>query len=71
MTEDQQPNRFVVNLSTDNAAFEDDSELPRILRKIAADIEADPTRAWYFQTIFDVNGNDVGRYALKPSSYFD
>lgn len=60
--------KFILNLSTDNAAFEDDSEIPRILRKIADDIDAGKDIAM-FQTIFDVNGNDVGRYALKDDSY--
>lgn len=61
--------RFQLQLTADNAAFEDPGELPRILRGIAADIEADKDIG-FFQTIFDVNGNDVGRYALKDESYW-
>lgn len=63
--------RFVVNMTTDNAAFQDDPrEIPRILRAIAQQIE-DGRDYSMFQTILDANGNDVGRYAEKPDSYFD
>ena len=63
--------RFTVQLSTDNLAFEDDPgyELARILRGIADDI-SNGREYDMFQTIFDANGNDVGRYALKPESYY-
>lgn len=43
------------------------SELARILREIADNVE--DGAPWAYQTILDVNGNDVGRYALKPESY--
>ena len=72
--------RFNLYLSTDNAAFGDETErdladertrveLARILRRIANDIEDGKDISMY-QTIFDINGNDVGRYALKDESYF-
>lgn len=62
--------RFTVMISTDGAAFEDDPtpELARILRRIADDMEQGREYDM-FQTIHDVNGNDVGRYALKPDDY--
>ncbi len=63
---------FRVNINTENDAFQPDPrpELAVILRKIADDLTAgfmrgDDDYRWY-QTIFDGNGNDVGRYALKP-----
>lgn len=56
--------RFQLFLTADNAAFDDAGELPRILRKVAQDIESGLDIS-HFQTIFDANGNDVGRYALK------
>ena len=62
--------QFRLYITTDNAAFEDPSELPRILRKISMDIE-DGKDVSHFQTILDVNGNDVGRYALKDESYYE
>ncbi len=39
-------------------------ELARILREIADQIEGGVDYGW-LQTIRDINGNDVGRYALK------
>lgn len=72
--------KFILNVSTDNAAFHRDTgeewehdpgpELARILRKIADKVEHEPLETYtMFQTILDVNGNDVGRYALKPDDY--
>lgn len=58
---------FRLFMMTDNAAFEDEGELPRILRKVADDIERGLDIHMY-QTIFDINGNDVGQYALKEVS---
>ncbi len=63
--------RFTVQLSTDNAAFDPDPapELARIMRKIADTIEAGDDIG-QFLTILDVNGNDVGRFALKEDWYY-
>lgn len=63
---------FKLNVHTDNAAFCDEetgdpapaSELARILRKVADRVEAGEDISHYL-TIFDANGNDVGRFALK------
>jgi hypothetical protein len=33
------------------------------------DPEVGAERFDYFETIHDANGNDVGRYALKPADY--
>lgn len=61
---------FVVRIDTDNAAFEDDPrpELARILRVIADKVEQSGNEIGWFQTVRDINGNDVGRFALKDES---
>lgn len=69
---------FTVKIECGNDAFTDEAgnvtndsaapELARILREIADRIEAGTDYGW-FKTIHDVNGNDVGRYALKPGKY--
>lgn len=59
---------FQLYIRTENAAFSDDgeaAEVTRILREIADKIEADGEAPAFFLTILDVNGNDVGRYAVK------
>lgn len=70
---------FRLFIDVDNAAFDPDpnQELARILTAIAADLTSDlpairvsldrGSQNWlgHYQTIFDVNGNDVGRYAVK------
>jgi hypothetical protein len=66
---------FKLFIETDNAAFFDDTgevdeapELARILRLVAEDIEAAGEAPHQYQTIRDINGNDVGRYALKAGT---
>lgn len=61
--------RFTVIVDTDNEAFTPDPafELTRILQRIAERI-SDEGLSGFFETILDANGNDVGQYALKPSS---
>lgn len=56
---------FTLTIHTDNAAFDPDPrpELAAILRHIAHMIETGAT-IHRFQTVYDVNGNDVGRYRL-------
>lgn len=59
--------RFQLWINTDNAAFEGEdkaAEVARILRDIADKVEREGVQ-WHFQTIRDVNGNDVGRFAEK------
>jgi hypothetical protein len=56
-----------VNVHTENAAFEGEnlqSEAARILRAIAGKIENGHDGSHY-QTILDINGNDVGRWKLS------
>lgn len=57
---------FHLTVNVDNAAFDPDPrpELVRILRTIADSVEAGGYIGHY-RTVFDVNGNDVGRFALK------
>lgn len=69
---------FTVKIDCGNAAFTDEAgnatpdsaapELARILHHIADRLEAG-TDYERFRTIHDVNGNDVGRYAMKPGRY--
>lgn len=69
--------KFMVNISCNNAVFSNTGdanyqsaapELARILRVIADQIENGAPYD-FFQTIRDVNGNDVGRYAIKGDDY--
>jgi hypothetical protein len=57
---------FRLNIHTENEAFDPDAriELVRLLRETAGYIERGGDIVHY-QTIFDLNGNDVGRFALK------
>lgn len=65
---------FQMKFDTDNAAFTDSyehednvlacaTECARILRKIAEQLEQG--NVGNFRTIFDANGNDVGRWKLE------
>jgi hypothetical protein len=61
--------RFTVNMTCDNAAFEEDpaAETARILRDMAQKLEmGQGDNRWH--TILDVNGNDVGRWKLDHLS---
>lgn len=58
---------FTVNLDCSSAAFEDNTEgeVARILREIADRVEnRDAKFPGFYQTIHDINGNDVGRWRL-------
>jgi len=67
---------FKLFIQCNNSLFEDEAstrvELARILREVAAKIENKNGNGNYnlgfYQTIYDGNGNDVGRYALKDVS---
>lgn len=66
---------FTVKFDCGNAAFDDnlDGEIVRILLSIAARIEG-AGLSGFCETIRDVNGNDIGRFALKNadgSNYTD
>jgi hypothetical protein len=53
--------KFIMKVTMDNAAFKDgESELPRILHKLADDLERytiEPGVGFY---LLDINGNNVG-----------
>lgn len=58
---------FHLNLSTDNAAFEEDQgrpEIARILRELANRLEQGSEETG---KLYDANGNAVGRWTLTPS----
>ena len=62
---------FRLEVTCDNAAFDDPGpELARILREAADKLESDLHSCRWFQTIRDVNGNNVGQFALKHTDYF-
>ena len=58
--------KFTLYIKCDGAAFDETpaSEIARILRSVADKIEAEGPSGFY-ETIRDINGNDVGRHALK------
>ena len=57
--------KFVLNLNCVNDVFQPDPrlEISRILRDVADQLDNGET-ADYFRTIFDANGNDVGRFKI-------
>lgn len=62
-------NTFRITINTDNAAFDPEPalELSRILREIADRLDLVGQPPSHYQTIYDINGNDCGRFALKPT----
>ncbi len=61
---------FVLKIVADTAAFADGretQEIARILRATADRLESNQSFAMY-QTLHDINGNDVGRAKLAPAS---
>jgi hypothetical protein len=58
---------FTINMTCDNDAFAQQPagfEVARILREIADKLE-DKGPSGFFETIHDLDGNDVGRWRLK------
>jgi hypothetical protein len=62
--------KFQLSIDCSNDAFADgyQMEIAGILRRVANRIELGEGFET-FQTILDSNGNDVGRFAIKPASY--
>lgn len=60
--------KLTVAIASDNAAFDDGTggadELARILRKLADDLENDPSAGT--SRLYDLNGNLVGAATFKP-----
>lgn len=64
--------RFRLHLNMDNDAFTGDprNEIARLLRETANRILAgSPDAIHWWQTIRDINGNDVGSFAIKAERY--
>ena len=53
--------KLTANIKMDNAAFEDDGEIVKLVHEIAEHIEDGNLSA----TIYDSNGNRVGTYTIK------
>lgn len=63
--------KFTVEIDMENAAFEDPQELSRIVAKIAHRVEGEDNTQTYVSVsspIFDINGNNVGRWELGDYS---
>lgn len=65
---------FHMIMAVNSAAFGEtdtdrDMEVARILRRIADKLENGDSCIESYQTVFDANGNDVGRYAIKTQDY--
>lgn len=63
---------FTLRFDTDSAAFgeHDDerrAEIARVLRETADRVERLGEHIDSFRTVTDRNGNDIGRFALKPA----
>jgi hypothetical protein len=58
---------FILKIETDNAAFEDwQSEVARILNRVAAELDRDPGRAEEpGGGCTDINGNTVGFWQYR------
>jgi len=54
---------FHVEIATDNAAFQEPDELPRLLRVVASKVEHGSDAG----AIVDVNGNRVGTFWTEES----
>jgi hypothetical protein len=63
---------FTIHIDLENAAFEPEAapEVARILRDIATKLDSHDGYDKY-QTVFDVNGNDVGRFRLPRAERTD
>lgn len=61
---------FTIKIDTENAAFSPAGpEVARILREIAHDVEAQGILMFdRYQTLRDINGNDVGRAGWKRTA---
>jgi hypothetical protein len=57
--------KIIIKLTMDNAAFEDEGEMKRILNKMVDGMD-DIIRPGDKGTLRDFNGNKVGKYEVKP-----
>lgn len=64
------PEQFTLYLDTTNSAFDDAaSEVARIIRRIADDIDSGNIHVGHTQSILDHNGNRVGGWKFHPDQY--
>lgn len=64
-------NTFTLTIDTDNAAFDNPYELPRLIAQVAedvADMDNDGLLASHTRSVLDVNGNRVGSWAIKDGA---
>ena len=54
---------YTIRIAMDNSVFDDDKELPDILRKLAKSLKGRTIHVGDYIKLFDANGNGVG-YAL-------
>lgn len=58
--------KFILEMDTCNAAFDElGMEVARILRETASKIEGLGNEGTYSQSVFDLNGNKIGRWMLE------
>jgi hypothetical protein len=64
--------QFNLNIMCENDEFSPDPKtaIARILREVANNLESGRDSYRQYRTLHDINGNDVGRAALKPAGEF-
>mgnify|MGYP001560852723 CR=1 FL=1 len=57
--------KAIIEISMDNAAFQDSTELPRILKDLAERLaQRESFEDGDMDTVFDTNGNRVGTFKI-------
>lgn len=56
---------FKLHIHLDNAAFEEEPELSRILLELSDKVRGHDLQPCCYENLKDVNGNTVGRWAIK------
>jgi len=57
--------KLTLNITMDNAAFEDNCELSRILVQLSSDLAGRTFKGEHASTLRDANGNTVGTWEIK------
>ena len=62
--------KFTLSITLGNDAMQDNGDVADALRRVANEIESDGwgtrlTDGYAAQTIFDINGNDVGHFKVR------
>lgn len=68
--------KFVLTIDCGNTAFDDgnrDNQIAEILKGIAYQLINDGASGFFeiSENVYDINGNKVGHWAVKPAEYFD